>query len=185
MYGGYGRRREWAWRHDEEGDDELDDAADSSDALELIDLMDSDIELRHWIAPKGRVETVCGAVDSDEVCYTKASRELEPFASEHEGFMGNWGNTVERWYHRAAVVIWPRERTFVIRAKASPRWAIGELAQRLKHRDAESARGFAQRLGAFWTQVAPREESARFFERTLAVAEALDSPELSVDGASR
>lgn len=75
--------------------------------------------------------------------------------------------------------MWPRERTFVIRAKASPRWAIGELAQRLKHRDAESARGFAQRLGAFWTQVAPREESARFFERTLAVAEALDSPELS------
>jgi hypothetical protein len=93
--------------------------------------------------------------------------------------MGNWGNTVDRWYHRAAIVLWPRERTFVIRAKASPRWAIGELTQLLKNGDVENARGFARRLGAFWTEVAQREESPRFFERTLAVAEGLDSPELA------
>jgi hypothetical protein len=76
-------------------------------------------------------------------------------------------------------VLWPRERTFVIRAKASPRWAIGELTQLLKNGDVESAKGFARRLGAFWAEVAQREESPRFFERTLAVAEGLDSPELA------
>jgi len=44
---------------------------------------------------------------------------MNPFDSEYTGFMGNWGNTLDRWYHRAAIVIWPRERTFVIRARAS------------------------------------------------------------------
>jgi 2-oxoglutarate-Fe(II)-dependent oxygenase superfamily protein len=177
MYGGYGGRREWGWRYDEE--DGLDDDGDNADALELIDLIDSDIELRHWIAPKGRVEAVSGAIDSDEVCYTKASQELEPFASEHEGYMGNWGNTVDRWYHRAAIVLWPRERSFVIRAKASPGWAIDELTQLLKQGDVERARAFVRRLGAFWTEIAQRERRPRFFERTLVVAQGLDSPELA------
>jgi hypothetical protein len=63
--------------------------------------------------------------------YTRPSVDLEPFESEHEGYTGNAGNTVEHWYHRAAVVLWPRERTFVIRAKASPRWGIGEVAKSL------------------------------------------------------
>jgi hypothetical protein len=177
MYDG-GRRREWGWQYDdEEAEAEMDD--DISDTTELIELLDSDVELRHWIASDGRLEAVSGAVDSDEVCYTKASKELEPFASEHEGYMGNYGNTVERWYHRAAIVLWPRERTFVIRAKASPRWAIGELAKLLEHGNVENAGGLARRLVPFWTEVAHREESPAFLERTLGVADRLDSPELA------
>jgi len=93
--------------------------------------------------------------------------------------MGNWGNTVDRWYHRAAVVLWPRERTFVIRAKASPRWAIDELTNTLRHGDVEHAREMAQRLVPFWTQVANREESRSFLERTLEVAGRLDRQELA------
>ena len=58
---------------------------------------------------------------SGEVCLTRASRELKCFKSEHEGWMGNYGNTVDRWYHRAAVVMWPAERNFILRAKMEPR----------------------------------------------------------------
>jgi hypothetical protein len=42
--------------------------------------------------------------------------------------MGNWGNTLDRWYHRAAVVVWPREQAFANRAETSPAWALDELA---------------------------------------------------------
>lgn len=69
----------------------------------LVELLDSDIELRHWTGPGERLEAIVGAVDRDEACYTMPSVELEPFASEHEGYMGNWGNTVDRWYGPAAV----------------------------------------------------------------------------------
>jgi hypothetical protein len=120
------------------GDD--DDDADESEggeslgesSEELTELIDSDVELRHWLGAGGRWEAVAARVDAAELCYTRPSVDLEPFESEHEGYTGNAGNTVEHWYHRAAVVLWPRERTFVIRAKASPRWGIGEVAKSLR-----------------------------------------------------
>ena len=33
---------------------------------------------------------------------------LTPYASEYEGYMGNYGNTMDRWYRRAALVVWPQ-----------------------------------------------------------------------------
>jgi 2-oxoglutarate-Fe(II)-dependent oxygenase superfamily protein len=116
----------------------------------LTELIDSDVELRHWLGAGGRWEAVAARVDAAELCYTRPSVDLEPFESEHEGYTGNAGNTVEHWYHRAAVVLWPRERTFVIRAKASPRWGIGEVAKSLRARNPASAIAMAQRLVPFF-----------------------------------
>jgi hypothetical protein len=109
---GYGRRSHWSYSDDDE------ESENESFKPDLTDLIDSDIELRHWIGENGRGEAVTASVNADELCYTKPSKELEPFESAHEGYTGNAGNTVEHWYHRAAVVLWPKERTFVIRAKA-------------------------------------------------------------------
>jgi hypothetical protein len=167
------RHRGWRSHEDEDQDD------DASERFDLIELLDSDVELRHWIPSNGRAEGMSSAAGHDEVCFTKTSDELEPFAAEHEGYMGNWGNTVDRWYHRAAVVLWPRERTFVIRAKAAPRWAVDEVQQALKERDVERARTLATRLAPFWTEVAPKEERRGFLERTLDVAAGLDSPDVA------
>jgi hypothetical protein len=41
-------------------------------------------------------------VSDDEVCCSTPSSDLTPYASEHEGYVGNYGNTVDRWYRRAA-----------------------------------------------------------------------------------
>ena len=56
-------------------------------------------------------------MDGTEICASTATGDLEPYASEYEGYMGNWGNTLDRWYHRAAVVVWPREQAFANRAE--------------------------------------------------------------------
>jgi hypothetical protein len=77
------------------------------------------------------------------------------------------------------VVLWPRERTFVIRAKASPRWAVGEITKTLRAGHADEGRGMARRLVPFWMQVAHREEGRGFLEQTLRVADGLDNPELA------
>jgi hypothetical protein len=183
-FGDYRSRRGWRrfpnedeWETDPEAED--DDLEPMGGAPELIELLDTGIELRHWIGARGLAEAAAGGVDMDEVCWTKASSDLHPFTSEHEGYMGNWGNTVDRWYHRAAIVLWPRERTFVIRAKASPAWAMAEIASTLRRRDVERARALAGRLMPFWAEVARREASARFLDRTLAVAGGLDDPQLA------
>ena len=103
---------------DADEDDDRDDAADSDPSYyELTDLIDSDVELRHWVGTDGTAEKIATGVADSELFFTKPSRDFEPFESEHEGYTGNAGNTVEHWYHRAAVVLWPRERNFLIRAK--------------------------------------------------------------------
>jgi hypothetical protein len=104
---------------------------------------------------------------------------MKPFRSEYEGWMGNYGNTVDRWYHRAAVVMWPKERGFTIRAKSSPSWAVEQLSQLLKDRSVDQVRQRAQSLLPFWSGCAPREEGTAFFAKLLRVALPLDDPALA------
>jgi hypothetical protein len=79
---------------------------------------------------------------------------MNPFQSDYTGYMGNWGNTLERWYHRAAIVIWPRERTFVIRARASSAWALREVVKTLRRGRLDDARRKVESLLPFWSQTA-------------------------------
>jgi hypothetical protein len=119
-YGGRRRRSYLDLFEDDEEDEGEEEACEAEGgALELGELCDWSVELRHFVGLTGRAPAVSGDVASAELCYTKPSVEFDPFKSEHEGYMGNWGNTVDRWYHRAAVVLWPRERSFLLRAKAS------------------------------------------------------------------
>jgi hypothetical protein len=155
---------------DENGAEGGDGALGQSPDLDLTEFIERDVELRHWVGLAGRGEAVTARVEDAELCFTRPSAELEPFESEHEGYMGNYGNTVEHWYHRAAVVLWPRERTFVIRAKASPQWGIAEIAKALRARDSVSAISMARRLAPFWSHVAGRNDKPALFAATVVVA---------------
>jgi hypothetical protein len=64
--------------------------------------------------------------------------------------MGNWGNTLDRWYHRAAVVVWPREQAFANRAETSPAWALDELTAMASADGPVRARATAATLAPFW-----------------------------------
>lgn len=173
-YGWRGRRH--YREEDEEGDEKSGNAGEHA----LGELCDTSVELRHWVGRDGHAAKGVAVTPSDsEVCFTKASVELEPFKSEHEGYMGNYGNTVDRWYHRAAFVMWPRERNFVIRAKVSPSWAASEIATRLKARDVAEARVLARSLLPFWARHAPRDEGDAFFTKLLKVTLSLDDAELA------
>src|SRR6267378_4640381 len=90
-----------------------------------------------------------GSID-EELCYTRPSADMSPFQSEYTGFMGNWGNTLDRWYHRAAIVVWPREQAFANRAETSPAWALDELAAMASAGDVSGARAAAATLAPFW-----------------------------------
>jgi hypothetical protein len=177
---GYGRRRGWHPEYDDENDDAVDEGHAGEDQYTLIELCDSDIELRHWLAPSGkRVQAISNELLGDEVCFTKPSVDLEPFKSEHEGYTGNAGNTVDRWYHRAAVLLWPRARTFAIRAKAAPAWSIGEIAKALAHGHTEVAKHHVADLLPFWDEVARRDDAPDCIDQLLQVAADIDDAQLA------
>lgn len=171
------RRRGDRWDEDDDNEDE--DADASGGDPELTDLIDSAVELRHWVGLGERPQEIASLVAHGELCCTRPSVEFEPFESEHEGYMGNEGNTVDRWYHRAAVVLWPRERSFVIRAKASASWAMGEIAKTLRKDGAAQAQALAQRVLPFWAEAVRRDSAKALFSATLKTAAALDDAALA------
>jgi hypothetical protein len=111
----YSRRHRYSDWDDGEGEDvaEADDEDSGKDAnYELRELIDDSIELNHWIDARGKpVRRRDEFVSSGELCWTTATRDFNPFKSEYEGYMGNYGNTLERWYQRSAIVLSPRKKT--------------------------------------------------------------------------
>ncbi len=179
---GYGRRSYHHYDDDDdfEDDDSDDDAGGDADDYGVTDLIDSDVTLHHFVEREGPSDPgIPTGVSDDEVCFTSPSSELKPFKSEHEGYMGNYGNTVDRWYHRAAFVMWPRARTFVLRAKQSPAWAVKELSRLLAEGSTDEARRSVESLLPFWAATAGREEGVAFFKGAVRVALALEAPNLA------
>lgn len=171
------RHRRWS-RWDDWGDDAL--YAGGSDDYELEELIESEVRLESWIDPRrGRPVTVNLAVGGVELCASAPSGDLEPYSSEYEGYMGNWGNTLDRWYHRGAVVVWPRSRAFVVQAEATPSWALDELAARVRRGHLTSAREAADSLAPSWGRLAARVESKSVLAKALRVARSIDEPQLA------
>ena len=172
-------RDDYDYYDDEDEDDEEDydgasrDRGSDHDDYQLNDLIDDEITLGWWTSPDGTGgEPVSLHIPDSEVCATTPSVNLTPYQSEYEGYMGNYGNTLDRWYRRAAVVVWPRDRAFAARAEAGSQWALSELRTRIEAGDREGARAAAESLAPFWKNIASQ---AGLLDTALHVAAGLDA----------
>ena len=171
----HGRSRHGGW-----DDEDEDFGGDGAHDYDLEELIESETTLDSWVDALGvRLANVGLHVGDDEVCATTASDDLDPYQSEYEGYMGNWGNTLDRWYHRGAVVLWPHTRAFAVRAEASPSWALDSLTTRVRKRDVIGAQEAAATLSAFWERAASRVEARGFFTKALRTARLVDDPALA------
>jgi hypothetical protein len=144
---GYRRRRHY---------DEYEDSGDSAE-YEINDLISTEVSLTHWTGPDGtRLEETSLSVDDTEVCASTPSGDLEPHESDYEGYMGNWGNTLDRWYHRGAIIVWPRPQAFANRAETSPGWALDEIVSIASSGDAVGTREAAATLEPVWSGLGRR-----------------------------
>jgi hypothetical protein len=144
---------------DEDYDDAYRDRGGNHDDYQLNDLIDDEITLGWWTRPDGTGgEPVSLHVPDSEVCATTPSADLTPYQSEYEGYMGNYGNTLDRWYRRAAVVVWMRDRAFAARAEAGSQWALSELHARIGAGDLQGARAAAESLAPFWKNIGSQAE---------------------------
>jgi hypothetical protein len=131
--------------------DDYEEEEEEPDDFQLNELIDDEITLGWWTSPDGTGgEPISLHVPDHEVCATTASADLAPYQSEYEGYMGNYGNTLDRWYRRAAIVVWPRDRAFAARAEAGSQWALHELRDRIEAGDLKGARTAAESLAPFW-----------------------------------
>lgn len=97
------------------------------------------------------------------------------------GNWGNWGNTMDRWYRRAALVIWPRTRAFAIQSKGDPLGALDDLLARTStDESSRSARADdAATLLRFWPDAVRRGDQRQPLPGALRLAGELDDEEIA------
>lgn len=117
-YGGY-------HRSDFEDEDDYDDTGGE---YEMGEIFDHCLSANHWTDHHGNVVRL-GEIhlDEEEIVSKVPLEEGDPNSEDFEGFTGNAGMTLERWYHRSAIVIWPREKHFSVLCGAGTDAAIGGL----------------------------------------------------------
>ena len=117
-----GRRR---WDDEDEEDDEYEENASE---YEMGEIYDESLSINHWSDRQGN-KVALGKIqlNENEIVSDQALTEWDPSDEEFEGYTGNAGMTLERWYHRAAVVIWPGEEHFAVLCGAGTEAAIGGL----------------------------------------------------------
>jgi predicted 2-oxoglutarate/Fe(II)-dependent dioxygenase YbiX len=139
-YGRYGRGRSY----DEE------DA--SSDSFEVIEVSDASRHIDQWV--NARDETVAYGqlpLEDGEVLPAGALDDEEPDEQRLTEATGNEGVSFERAYHRAALVIWPRDRFARILLQAGVTAALPHLRDRLAAGDTAAA-AIAEQIIEVWEQ---------------------------------
>lgn len=73
----------------------------------IDELIEEETNLSYWVDSENKkLPFKTYYVSDDEICCTKETAEFEPIDSNYEGYMGNYGDTMDYWYRRAAVVLW-------------------------------------------------------------------------------
>jgi len=154
--------------------------ASSESEYELDFLVDRNLHLTAWCSGGARA-TLSGdlEVQADELVFTRPTDQGEPVRSEYEGFMGNYGETLERWYERAAVVLWPLDTDHLMRAQSSPILVLEELVPRFADDgpDGEAARITLDVLLERWEKLAPKSLTPSEELVLLSVADAVGDDE--------
>lgn len=126
---GYGRsRRRGRSRYDE---DEGDEGGESEH--EMGEIFDESLTAEHFSDADGNPLAFDQIpLNDDEIVSETPLNEGKPDKEDFEGYTGNAGMTLERWYHRAAIVLWPAESRFDVLCEAGVEAAVGGLEQMVR-----------------------------------------------------
>jgi hypothetical protein len=117
---GYGRRRRWH--------DEYDDEDEASEYV-MDEIFDTRLTAAHWSDSEGHALPIGElSIAEDEVLDPESLRDVDP-EEEFEGYTGNEGMTLERWYRHAAIFLWPERWHFEIICDRDSRDVVPELKQ--------------------------------------------------------
>ncbi|WP_422928038.1 2OG-Fe(II) oxygenase [Singulisphaera sp. PoT] len=95
---------------------------------EMEEIFDRSLTADHWRLPDGEALPI-GELDVEwgEVVGLASLKSHKPSKEEFEGYTGNAGMTLERWYQHAAIIIWPEARHFDIICQRGGRNAVPAL----------------------------------------------------------
>jgi hypothetical protein len=109
-YVGDGRSYSRRTRYEDYGDD--DGASDDASEYDMGEVFDSSLYAEHIRDSDGHGLPIGSlSIDEGELLDPKALKSVKPQV-EFEGYTGNAGMELERWYRRAAILLWPERLHF-------------------------------------------------------------------------
>lgn len=201
-YDPYPRRKQQRWSdNDDDFDDDFDgefaddfagefpEDADEEEGtndepeIKMDELCEESLSLDHWLDPLGRKQSF-GAIhvlDSEVL----GGKDRSGWARRQEVLeaTGNEGASLELWYRKGVLVIWPAKSTFQILAAEGQRVALPELEKVIAKSKSAAAlaerQAFAQAIIDHWKSwQRPLDGGQPFPQRMLAVLERIGTPEL-------
>lgn len=110
---------------------------DPSD-LEILELIDENVCVDGWKSVTGkRVQMGILAVGGDSIVSQIPLEQWKPTSFDYEGYTGNAGNTLDRWYHKSAITVWAKADHFDILVQMGMESSIARF---LKQQDKLSSR---------------------------------------------
>ncbi len=88
-------------------------------AIDIGETYEDDLNGTQWTDVRGRKQPWGDiAFDLSAIVSSVPIDDWKPTSEEFEGYTGNAGNTLDRWYHRSAIVIWHRDHHFDVVASS-------------------------------------------------------------------
>ena len=140
------------------------------DDLEMREVYESEKWLDGWTGPDG-AETPFDRIPllPDELLPHGALDDAKPDEQRLHEASGNEGVTLERAYHRAAFVLWPRQRTLDVVSAGGVSGAVAWIEQEATREDAKHTAALCERMIGFWPTNLPRRGEAESRDRMLRV----------------
>jgi len=170
---GYGQRHRY-WEYEEE----IKTENEREDEYTLGELLFSETEFKSCMDIQGKPVNMSGLmIRSNEIFCTREMEEFKPFESEYEGYMGNWGNTMDRWYHRAAIILWRKIDHYLMLLECSPTEFLNEVLTLAKKKKArENIQRIVTHILPSWRGLR-NEDNSRNLSRVLQLALKIENPE--------
>ena len=156
--GGYGHGYGYSYSWSEE------DGGEPEHSIEMEEVYEEELYADQWSDQHGDIVHLARIeLKEEEIVAGESLDEWKPSQEDFEGYTGNAGMTLDRWYHHAAVVIWPRRRHFQVLSGAGTDAAAGglsEMVRRMKRQRGESrkelmaeCRTFASAIMDNWSTI--------------------------------
>jgi hypothetical protein len=98
----------------------------------MDEVYETSLTAEHWTDGQGnRLPVGPMDVEEEELLDPESLKAVDP-EEEFEGYTGNAGMTLDRWYRHAAVFLWPDRRHFDVLCDAGSRSAAAALGLRVK-----------------------------------------------------
>ena len=98
------------------------------DNLNIGESYNDEIVIDGWKDASGKSVSLADLpCDETMLACTTPVEQWKPTRQDYEGYTGNAGNTLDRWYHQSAVVIWSNEHHAQIVVQMGMEYAIKQL----------------------------------------------------------